>query len=253
MAILFVFSLVLATSLAQIPIPQREVGFVYNSANPNAPVHFDFYIDQMCPYSKEAFGTVLQLASVYGPETLKLTIHLFPLPYHRNSFYASKGSHIFNKVMDTATTFNWMKTIYERMDMFSNNATVNIPDSQIVDMFANIADKVGVPASQFKALIMDENIEMDTRVGWKYCCTRGVAHTPTFMINDVVVAGEPTWTVSEWKQVIDPLLSGPPLVRPLETTNTTCPPGIKQCEFLPGKIECCKDGEFCIPNVGCRC
>lgn len=34
----------------------------------------------------------------------------------------------------------------------------------------------------------------------------GVTGTPTFMINDVVVAADPAWTVSEWNKVVDPLL-----------------------------------------------
>lgn len=35
--------------------------------------------------------------------------------------------------------------------------------------------------------------------------------------------------------------------------NVQCPAGKEECNFAPGKSECCKTGEFCIPNVGCRC
>lgn len=35
--------------------------------------------------------------------------------------------------------------------------------------------------------------------------------------------------------------------------NVQCPAGKVECNFAPGKSECCKDGEYCIPNVGCRC
>jgi hypothetical protein len=35
--------------------------------------------------------------------------------------------------------------------------------------------------------------------------------------------------------------------------NVQCPAGKETCNFAPGKSECCKTGEFCIPNVGCRC
>lgn len=33
----------------------------------------------------------------------------------------------------------------------------------------------------------------------------------------------------------------------------TCPNNEKQCDYAPGKFECCLPGEGCIPNVGCRC
>jgi len=32
-----------------------------------------------------------------------------------------------------------------------------------------------------------------------------------------------------------------------------CPPGEQLCEYLPGKYQCCTDGESCLRNVGCRC
>lgn len=34
----------------------------------------------------------------------------------------------------------------------------------------------------------------------------GIAGTPTFLINDVKVDADPTWTLTEWRKVIDPLL-----------------------------------------------
>ena len=39
-----------------------------------------------------------------------------------------------------------------------------------------------------------------------YLPTGSVASTPTFFLNDVPLAADPTWTLTEWKEVIDPLL-----------------------------------------------
>jgi hypothetical protein len=60
-------------------------------------------------------------------------------------------------------------------------------------------------------------------------------------------------------QVLDPLLQPQlkffPAAAPaaVSGTNSSCPAGEPQCNYLPGKFECCKAGEQCIPNVGCRC
>lgn len=83
-------SLIVFGVYGQIPIPRREVGFVYGSAKRDAPIHLDFYIDLICPDSQLAFPTMLKIADFYGPEVLVLNTHLFPLPYHRNGFYAAK-------------------------------------------------------------------------------------------------------------------------------------------------------------------
>jgi protein-disulfide isomerase len=36
--------------------------------------------------------------------------------------------------------------------------------------------------------------------------TGGVTGTPTFMLNDVSVAADASWSVDDWSKVIDPLL-----------------------------------------------
>jgi hypothetical protein len=38
--------------------------------------------------------------------------------------------------------------------------------------------------------------------------TGTVSGTPTFMLNDVRVDADPSWTLAQWKQVIDQLLQG---------------------------------------------
>ena len=39
----------------------------------------------------------------------------------------------------------------------------------------------------------------------------GISGTPTYLINDVIVDADPTWTVADWQKVIDPLLQQPSL------------------------------------------
>ena len=41
-----------------------------------------------------------------------------------------------------------------------------------------------------------------------HCVLGSVSGTPTYFLNDVPIAAESTWTLSDWKQVIDPLLVG---------------------------------------------
>ena len=41
-----------------------------------------------------------------------------------------------------------------------------------------------------------------------YFYVGSVSGTPTYFLNDVPIAAEPTWTLDDWKTVIDPLLTG---------------------------------------------
>ncbi|KAK6189905.1 hypothetical protein SNE40_001875 [Patella caerulea] len=238
----------------QIPIPTREVGYVYKNGSDSAPVHLDAFLDLICPYSKQALPTLMQVAEMYGPKQLQLTVHLFPLPYHRNSFYATKGAHAISSLTQGNLTFDWINLVYKNMPALVNSATHQFSEDQMKTKFSNLASKLGLYPELFIPLLDDPHIEEDTRVAWKYACTRGVAGTPTFMVNDVLVGGSPAWTAAQWKQLLDAVL------HPSKTRQTfkshrlsACAPNTKRCEYLPGKIECCTSGEACIPNVGCRC
>jgi hypothetical protein len=71
-------------------VMRLESGRAQGSAG--APVVIDVFIDLMCPDSKAAFPTLLKLTDHYGAETLRLAVHSFPLPYHRNAYLAAQGT-----------------------------------------------------------------------------------------------------------------------------------------------------------------
>ena len=77
-----------------------------------------------------------------------------------------------------------------------------------------------------------------------------MAGTPTFLINGVMINADPSWTLKDWKSIIDPILASN-----VESTSTNrdCPTGEELCTYASRKTECCLAGERCIPNVGCRC
>lgn len=97
-------------------------------------------------------------------------------------------------------------------------------------------------------LIKDEKNKQKNLFLFSYL---GAVGTPTFLINGVAVSADASWSVDDWKSVVDPLLATNEQID--APTNTTCKPDQKPCEFLPGKIQCCLPGENCIQNVGCRC
>ena len=121
-------------------------------------------------------------------------------------------------------------------------------------------------------------MDAQTRVAWKYACSRGVTGTPVFFVNGVPVAADAEWTVEQWVNVIDPLVKAnePNSVvstavesAPRMTTTITsrpwfrmnraeadkwhCSPGenLRGCEFETMKTMCCSDTELCILERGC--
>ena len=77
---------------SQIPLPKRPLGFVYDAGSSNAQIHLEAFVDLLCPDAQQAWPTVKKVADLYGPHTLMLNVHLFPLPYHTNAFLAAQVS-----------------------------------------------------------------------------------------------------------------------------------------------------------------
>lgn len=248
-AILFSVSTLLCLVLGQIPIPKTRLGYVYNGGSNDAPISLDIHMGPLCPDSRDALPAAKQVATHYGPKTLRLTLHMFPLPYHHHSFYTAIGAKAVLKLSSVVSAYQYFDLVYNNLAMLSNDATVNMSTTQVLGLLAGFASQVGIERQQFLATMAMPELDSECRGAWKYSCSRAVFGTPTFFLNDVTVAADPTWTLDDWKQVIDPLLFPEEAVR----DNKTCPAKTVRCEYLPKKIECCTPGENCIPNVGCRC
>lgn len=237
---------------SQVPIPKRKLGYIFGEVKGLTPVNVDVFLGPVCPDSKEVFPTLLQLANHYGPDVLTLRMHMFPLPYHRNSFLVAMGAQVVNRMISSAQgVYNWTGSVYDKIETLSNTATKSMSEIQIISMLGDIAAGLGIQKSVFVQKMADPLVDEDARVEWKYTCTRGISGTPMFTINDVIVAADASWSLEDWRKVIDPLVSNNSSYQSLHSTG--CKIGTTKCEYLPGKIECCTKGEACIPNVGCRC
>jgi len=234
---------------AQIPIPSRPDG--YGVGGPaDAHVVVEMFLDLLCPDCKASWPTVLQLIQAYG-NRIHFRIHTFPLPYHTNAFVVAQGLHVVaNLTMrNVETIFQYSTQVFQNQAMWYNDATKTMTMPQVVESLASFVGKAGlVDKDKFLAGLMSADINGETRISWKYGCSRGVVATPTFLINGVATSADDSWSLDDWKSVIDPILATVESV-PIKD----CPAGQKSCTYAPHKTQCCLAGESCIPNVGCRC
>lgn len=92
MRITFVVAIFLGAASSQLIIPPRPLGYIYNNGSFTAPIHMDVHMGPLCPDSAAAFPNVKQVADYYTRAMLKLTLHMFPLPYHRQSYFTATVS-----------------------------------------------------------------------------------------------------------------------------------------------------------------
>ena len=169
-------------------------------------VQLEVFVDFLCPDCAAAFPTLKRLAAHYL-DSLQLTIHPFPLPYHVHGFLAAKSVHVVASA-NSAKVFLYAQILWDHVDELnagSQNLTVIQAEAELgaLASFAMSPDK-------FLDGMRDVGLELETRVAWKYACTRGVYGTPTFFLNGVLVSASPTWSVGQWRKLIDPIVAGAP-------------------------------------------
>ena len=166
-----------AFATAQVPIPSRPDG--YGVGGPaDAHVVVEMFLDPLCPGCKAAWPTVLQVIQAYGTR-IHVRIHTFPLPYHTNSFVASQGLHVVANVtnQNLDTIFQYATKVFDNQQIWYNDATKTMTMPQVVDSLAAFVDRVGlVPKAKFADGMASVDLNGETRISWKYACSRGNDH-----------------------------------------------------------------------------
>jgi len=269
LAVIVSLTLLYAT-LAQIPIPNRYDGF--SQGDPSSPILFEAFFDLLCPDCAAAWPNIKQVLSYYNPQNsesnLRFYLHTFPLPYHHNAYLAAQGLHVIGD-QQPSSTWDYVDLMFDNQGEYWNGPTADDTTNQVIsDMGSLVSKGINFPLNNWIAGLNNDSYDGLTRISWKYGCSRGVSGTPFFFVNGILVQADPTWTLSDWRSIIDPLLSSERKERLISLCHSTrrhmgpvlkhsdkgsCPSGTFECDYLPGKFQCCTPGENCIPNVGCRC
>ncbi|KAJ8044075.1 hypothetical protein HOLleu_11439 [Holothuria leucospilota] len=192
----------LCVSIAPIPRGTQGQGFPYSRSACDAKVEIDVFLDLTCPDSKAAFPVLKQVADHFGDQ-VALQSYMFPLPYHRASYLACRGTFAVDG-FNNNLTYQWMKTVFDNQGTLYNSRTANIGDDQVSAILGGLAAQVGMKSDDFiKKSALNDNSQ---RIQWKYGCSRGVSGTPTALVNGVDVNMSAAWTLDNWIKIIQPLL-----------------------------------------------
>lgn len=199
---------------AQFPIPARYDGLVFHpgAAPPRRdhPIVLEAFLDLTCPSCQTAWPVLRHVATFYGPKRVLLVAHLFSNAFHLHSYTAAKATNAI-AAMNASLAFSWIDVLYKSKTQaaLSNGATWAQTPSNVLWQLAGLAEReLGVNGAAFvDRFLKDADVEMATRIAFKYGASRGVVGTPSFLVNGVAVPGaDDSWTIYDWRALIDPLL-----------------------------------------------
>ncbi|XP_041456262.1 uncharacterized protein LOC121408721 isoform X2 [Lytechinus variegatus] len=209
LAVILVGNLMIEYVTAQAPIPDRPPGFIYKPSPENAaaPVILEAWVDLVCPDSKDAWLTYQKVADFYGPRKLRFSALLFPLPYHRAAMMAAQAAFVADE-LNPERTYPFFDNAFSKQPALSDDSIFNRTQTYVVETLAAWAGEVGYDRTEFASrLARSDATQWLARVQFKYGGTRGVFGTPQTYVNGALVYSDPKWTLDDWRNIIDPLLS----------------------------------------------
>ncbi|KAG9442789.1 hypothetical protein H6P81_018643 [Aristolochia fimbriata] len=195
-------------------IPPRYDGFVFGGGEEGkgtaAEVVIEAFYDPLCPYSRDSWPPLKKAIKHYRSHGVALIVHPFSLPYHDNAFVASRALHIANN-LNSSTTYHLLDLFFKKQERFYNKPTRHLSRAAIVSRIAKFATKaLGKSSlSDIESAFEDSNTDYQTRISFKYACSRSVIGTPTFIVNGFQLPDDGSdLDYEKWKKIIDSLLSG---------------------------------------------
>jgi len=162
----------------------------------------------MCPGSAAAYPTLSDLVQYYG-EKIKFIFYPFPLPYHHNSFYAAKAGVVVDLLTSktgSSRIWEWIDLIFKNQQTWFNDPTINMTGTQVIKGMAHLASQLNINDDLFITYFNNPDLDQNARIIWKYGAARGVYGTPLFYVNGVLTSADSTWTIEQWRKILDPLL-----------------------------------------------
>ena len=180
---LTIFSQFLTTA----PIPLVSEG--HEIANSSSQLKFSVFLDVHCAdsfnYYKELRQTLdLQIGEKYVKDLISFKIHIYPLPYHRNSYLASVGMKFIEENYPT-----YFLTYLEKEFLSMANYNVqyrNLDEYTVRGLIReDVRQVLDVADDKINNIFEDDELNGKVRVSWKYGASKGVYGTPNLFVNDV--------------------------------------------------------------------
>ena len=217
LVVLFVFLL----SVLSAPIPERPEGYLYKPS-PNKTVELEVYEDLLCSDCKAfdpPFKTFLKNYTIDGkPVTdfVEVKLHIFPLPYHHNAFFAARlPPYVYNVTHCGGAVHSVSSWVLKNQDLWLS-AAQNLTEFEVLDSmcteFSNEFGKYNFTKGDCLSAMGNRGYELDARTSWKYAAYNGVNGTPTVVVNGIAV-DQDFDTVDDWVKFLEPFLKGKKIIQ----------------------------------------
>jgi hypothetical protein len=200
--IILSINLILAL-LASPPIPKRAEG--YEVANSQSLLQFNVFLDPHCPDSYNFYVILLSVLNSKIEDKLvkdlvSFKIHIYPLPYHRNSYLAAIALRFILK--NYPEKFNsFLEKQFTSLKKY-NVDVKNLDEFSVRELIIqDLEEVVEKPDARIRKVYENSEYDQNARIAWKFGTTRGVYGTPNLFINSVLYNEDVSTTEDLYKLI----------------------------------------------------
>ena len=161
----------------------------------------EVFYDNLCYDSAMNWPIFSKAIAAFTDSSLGVIIHIFPLPYHRNSFLAAWAGETILQV-SPGNFPAYMGYLFQHFDEFISKA-VNLTEFEVKEKYAKYANEyTEVSSGAIMKGYQNMGYNMNARYAWKYACSRGITGTPTFLVNGVLLPDASDYNYYSWTEFI---------------------------------------------------
>ena len=186
-----------------------DTSTTYKESNSNM-TEWKIFLDLQCPYSKVFWKQLPSIQEKFGNK-YTFTRHITSLVFHPQAFDAQCAVTLVGNIRGLDIRRQYEDTLFEHQELYMNAALGDARKTEIIEVFANIAEKVdGLFNEEFTRDVFVEKIhdwnmavkpaynEHKIALGYK------VYGTPKHVINERLLEDtESSWGVDEWVKKLE--------------------------------------------------
>ncbi len=197
---LFFSLLILNIASQSITIPKTSDGLSLGQMS--SSFHLEAHYDLLCPDSRDSYFALTQVIGDYNltsKQNFKYTIHFFPLPFHTYAHKVAIGERFVQDTYGYEKAWEYTDYIFRNQEAFYNGNISNYTLNAVGDLLGRLIERnLSIPYQPFVNSLNDPIYDQETRISWKFGCSRTVFGTPFYFVNGIKVDNAPEFQYKDW-------------------------------------------------------
>jgi protein-disulfide isomerase len=210
------------------PLPTTTIGHRLGTDDDDASeasrtkkVKVQFWLDYACPFSAKMFRTMRKDLMTYYDDRSQVQFEMFHQvqPWHTSSSIMHETALAYGEVIGEGGFLEFSEKLFEKREQFADSLTFDRTRHEITDDIIKACDdrlredelakvrkyaRLNTDTSDKNGgTLVTQKLKYHIKLGRQL----GIHVSPTVLVNGLICETSSSWTLKEWRELLDPLLT----------------------------------------------